>query len=87
MIDGRSRLGVPIATSVEKGKKRPADRLTRRKMPARRFAMAETAKCAHPACECLVEKGGSHGKYCSEHCKEKGQTTELRCECRHPACR
>jgi len=49
--------------------------------------MAETAKCAHPACECLVEKGGPHGKYCSEHCKEKGQTTELRCECRHPACR
>ena len=48
--------------------------------------MAETAKCAHPACECQVEKGGPHGKYCSEHCKEKGQTTELRCECRHPAC-
>jgi hypothetical protein len=49
--------------------------------------MAETAKCAHPACECQVEKGAPHGKYCSEHCKEKGQTTELRCECRHPACR
>ena len=34
--------------------------------------MAETAKCAHPACDCMVEKGGPHGKYCSEHCKEKG---------------
>ncbi len=45
-----------------------------------------STKCAHPACTCSVEKGGPYGKYCSEHCKEKGQTTELRCECRHPAC-
>jgi hypothetical protein len=50
--------------------------------------MAEgSTKCAHPACECMVEKGGPYGKYCSEVCKEKRQTTELRCECRHPACK
>ena len=49
--------------------------------------MAETEKCAHPSCECMVAKGGPHGKYCSETCKEKGQTIELRCDCKHPACR
>jgi hypothetical protein len=49
--------------------------------------MAEAAKCAHPACTCMVDKGGPHGKYCSEHCKEKGQSIELRCECMHPGCR
>lgn len=50
--------------------------------------MADTDlnKCAHPACSCMVAKGGAHGKYCSEHCKEKGQVVELRCECRHPDC-
>ena len=46
--------------------------------------MAE--KCAHPACECVVERGGAFGKYCSETCKKKGDSIELRCECRHPAC-
>jgi hypothetical protein len=49
--------------------------------------MAEPQKCAHPACGCTVTKGGSHGKYCGEHCKEKGQTTELRCDCQHQQCR
>jgi hypothetical protein len=49
--------------------------------------MADTPqKCAHPACSCMVTKGGEWGKYCSEVCKEKGQQTELRCECRHPGC-
>jgi len=48
--------------------------------------MAESAKCAHPACECMVEKGGPYGKYCGEYCKQKADQTELRCECRHPAC-
>jgi len=49
--------------------------------------MPDTEKCAHPACECMVTKGGEWGKYCSEHCKEKGQAIELRCDCKHPACR
>ncbi len=51
--------------------------------------MAEpaTAKCAHPSCTCLVPKGGPYGKYCSEVCKQKAQTTELRCDCQHAECR
>jgi hypothetical protein len=49
--------------------------------------MADAKKCAHPACECLVEKGGRFGKYCSEVCKEKGDTIELHCDCQHPPCR
>jgi hypothetical protein len=47
----------------------------------------ESAKCAHPACSCVVPKNGPYGKYCSEHCKEKRGQTELRCECQHAACR
>jgi hypothetical protein len=35
----------------------------------------------------MVKKGGEYGKYCSEVCKEKGESIELRCECRHPECR
>ena len=49
--------------------------------------MADAKKCAHPACECMVEKGGPYGKYCSEVCQKKGDTTELHCDCQHPACR
>jgi len=46
-----------------------------------------TTPCAHPGCSCMVEKGGTFGKYCSEHCKQAGNKIELRCECRHPNCR
>jgi len=49
--------------------------------------MTESTKCAHPACNCLVEKNAEFGKYCSEHCKEAGDYTELRCDCQHPPCR
>ena len=49
--------------------------------------MADANKCAHPACECIVEKGGPYGKYCSEHCKEARGITELRCQCQHAECR
>jgi hypothetical protein len=49
--------------------------------------MANGEKCAHPACGCTVPKGGQYGKYCSEHCKEKGQTIELHCDCQHRECR
>jgi hypothetical protein len=48
--------------------------------------MADTIKCAHAACKCLVAKDGPHGNYCSEHCKEAAKMTELRCQCEHPAC-
>jgi hypothetical protein len=46
-----------------------------------------SAKCAHPACDCQVDTGGSFGKYCSEHCKHAGNITELRCDCQHLECR
>jgi len=49
--------------------------------------MADTLKCAHPGCECMVEKGGPFGKYCSEYCKQAGQHTELHCGCQHQPCR
>jgi hypothetical protein len=49
--------------------------------------MADVNKCAHPACNCTVTKGGEFGKYCSEHCKKKADQIELRCDCRHPVCR
>jgi len=40
-------------------------------------------QCAHPSCECLVEKGQ---KYCSDYCHDAGRTMELSCNCRHPEC-
>ena len=48
--------------------------------------MTQQKKCAHPACDCLVNKGGEFGKYCSEHCKEAGQRIDLHCDCQHVAC-
>ena len=48
--------------------------------------MALADKCAHPACECTVTKGGRFGKFCSEHCKEASSLTELRCHCHHEEC-
>jgi len=49
--------------------------------------MAELTKCAHPACECKVPKGGPFGKYCCEDCREKGAMMELHCRCGHPECK
>ena len=49
--------------------------------------MADSKKCAHPACECQVPKDGPYGKYCSEYCKKAREQTELRCGCQHPECR
>jgi hypothetical protein len=49
--------------------------------------MADSAKCAHPSCNCNVEPRGPFGKYCSDHCKQSGEKVELRCDCQHPACR
>jgi hypothetical protein len=43
-------------------------------------------KCAHPPCKCLISKDSQYGKYCSEHCREAADVTELRCDCKHPAC-
>jgi hypothetical protein len=49
--------------------------------------MDNTTKCAHPACECMVAKGGPYGKFCSESCQKKGDQIELHCDCHHPGCR
>jgi len=49
--------------------------------------MAEAKKCAHPSCECMVNPGGPHGKYCSNYCEQSRDKTDLRCDCNHPACR
>ena len=50
-------------------------------------SMADTKKCAHPACKCSVTDGGPFGNYCSEHCKEAADHTEIMCDCKHPGCR
>jgi hypothetical protein len=49
--------------------------------------MPDVKKCAHPQCRCSVAEGGQFGKFCSEHCKEAGDQTELMCDCKHPGCR
>ncbi|MEO7191871.1 MAG: hypothetical protein ABI051_12520 [Vicinamibacterales bacterium] len=49
--------------------------------------MADSAKCAHPACDCTVSGKGPFGKFCSEHCKDAHGITELRCGCQHVECR
>lgn len=45
--------------------------------------MPQTKKCAHPACTCLTTDGS---KYCSQYCKDAGNTTELSCNCGHAGC-
>ena len=48
--------------------------------------MPDTHKCAHPACKCIVTKDGPFGAYCSEHCQEAKDVSEIRCDCKHPPC-
>jgi hypothetical protein len=43
----------------------------------------ETRKCAHPACICTVS---NDTKYCSQYCKDAGETMELSCNCGHAGC-
>jgi hypothetical protein len=45
--------------------------------------MAEQKKCAHPSCNCIVQKGE---KYCSNYCHDARGTMHLSCDCRHPQC-
>jgi hypothetical protein len=40
-------------------------------------------KCAHPACNCSVPEDE---KYCSQYCKDAGNTVELSCNCHHAGC-
>jgi hypothetical protein len=47
--------------------------------------MADERKgmCAHPACNCRAPEGE---KYCSQYCKDAGDTTEISCNCDHEGC-
>jgi hypothetical protein len=47
------------------------------------MAEEKKKKCAHPACNCLVEHGT---KYCSDYCHDAAGTMEIACNCRHPQC-
>ena len=48
--------------------------------------MSDQKKCEHPACKCMVTSD-EFGDYCSRHCQDAGEMTELRCECGHSACK
>jgi hypothetical protein len=48
--------------------------------------VTELDKCAHPSCKCRVSPNGEFGKFCSEHCREAKDLTELKCDCGHPGC-
>jgi hypothetical protein len=48
--------------------------------------MKEVEKCAHPACKCLVPSNSPHGKYCSVHCQNAPETSDVKCGCGHPGC-
>ncbi len=45
----------------------------------------EPTKCAHEACHCIVMTDEFDG-YCSAHCQDAKDLSELRCECGHAAC-
>ncbi len=45
--------------------------------------MAETKKCAHPACNCQAPEDK---KYCSQYCEDAGGTMEISCNCGHRGC-
>jgi hypothetical protein len=45
--------------------------------------MADSKKCAHPACSCQVTKE----KYCSAQCAAMEDTPDIDCRCEHPGCK
>jgi len=47
------------------------------------MADKKTPKCAHPGCECPVQKGN---KYCSPYCESVGSRLSIACECGHTEC-
>ena len=47
--------------------------------------MAKTEKCAHESCVCVVSND-AFGNYCSAHCRDAKNLSELRCECGHAGC-
>ena len=44
--------------------------------------MAESKKCAHPACNCQGTHDGAYRPYC----KDAGDSVELSCNCGHAGC-
>ena len=48
--------------------------------------MAKSAKCAHESCVCVVGENDEFGAYCSAHCRDAKDLSELRCECGHAGC-
>lgn len=44
--------------------------------------MADTKKCAHTLCSCMV----TDKKYCSQMCEDSDGTTSLGCDCPHAGC-
>jgi len=48
--------------------------------------MAGTRKCAHEACVCMVQEKSDFGAYCSAHCRDAKNLSQLRCECGHAGC-
>jgi hypothetical protein len=45
--------------------------------------MAESKKCAHKSCSCMVPDGK---KYCSQICEDGKNLTSIKCDCKHPGC-
>ena len=48
--------------------------------------MDSPKKCKHESCVCTVPNNGEFGAYCSAHCRDAADLTELRCECGHAGC-
>jgi hypothetical protein len=48
--------------------------------------MAGTKRCAHEACMCMVGENSQFGAYCSSHCQDAKDLTQLKCECGHAGC-
>ena len=82
--DKRAHLDVQTNVPAEHGRSR---RSVSKRPKAEDCHMADINKCVHAACKCLVSKEGPYGKYCSEHGVEAAAVTELKCDCKHPACR
>jgi len=47
------------------------------------MAENKAGTCAHPGCECPVEKGE---RYCSDYCESLGKQPSIACECGHSEC-
>ena len=44
---------------------------------------APQKKCAHPACNCMVD---GNKKFCCDYCHDSGNKIEIACNCHHATC-